>query len=139
MQWALLASLDLTDIRVWPMLTRATVPCGLPKAPLIPVCRRSAPAHDNILLIRRTWKGWTRILMWKPSLPTVLTKYLLAQIRAASSASDESCSYSSETRWTHSGNSSTFALLRPKSKILIFGSIFLTWNYNQMSAIFWLC
>lgn len=105
------------------MLTRATVPCGLPKAPLIPVCRRSAPAHDNILLIRKTWKGWTRILMWKPSLPMVLTRYLLAQIRAASRASEDSCSYSSETRWTQSGKSSTFALLRPKSKILILASI----------------
>ncbi len=123
MQAALFESLARTDMSGWPMLTRATVPNGLPKAPLIPVCRRSAPAHDNILLIRMTWNGCTRILMWKASLPMVLTRYLLAQIRAASRASDESCSYSSETKWTQSGKSSTFALLRPKSKILIFGSI----------------
>ena len=48
--------------------------------------------------------------------------YLLAQIRAASSASEESCSYSLETMWMQSGNSSTLARLRPRSKIRIFGS-----------------
>ena len=47
---------------------------------------------------------------------------LLAQIRAASSASDESCSYSFDTICTHSGNSSTLARLRPKSKMRILGS-----------------
>ena len=49
----------------------------------------SAPAHESILLIRRTWKGWTRIRMWNDSFPEVLTMYLLAQIRAASRASEE--------------------------------------------------
>ena len=83
----------------------------------------SAPAHDNILLIRLMWKGWGRILMWKASLPKCFTRYLFAQIRPASRASDESCSYSSDTRWIHNGNSSTPALLRPKSKIRIFESI----------------
>ena len=34
---ALLPSLVLTDMMTWPMLTRATVPWGLPKAPRIPV------------------------------------------------------------------------------------------------------
>jgi hypothetical protein len=43
-----------TERRIWPMLTRATVPFGLPQAPRIPVCSLSAPAHDNILLIRTT-------------------------------------------------------------------------------------
>jgi hypothetical protein len=43
-----------TDKRIWPMLTRATVPFGLPQAPRIPVCSLSAPAQDNILLIRTT-------------------------------------------------------------------------------------
>ena len=122
MQWALCVSLARTDMIGWPMLTRATVPNGLPNAPLIPVCRRSAPAHDNILLMRMTWNGWTRMRMWNASLPQNLTRYLLAQIRAASSASDDSCSYSSDTRWTHSGNSSTRALLRPKSKMRILAS-----------------
>ena len=42
-------------ITIWPMATRANKPLGLPKAPRIPVCRRSAPAHVNILLMRRTW------------------------------------------------------------------------------------
>ena len=64
----------------------------------------SAPAHDNILLILRTWKGWTLIRMWNWSLPQFFTMYLLAQIRAASRASLDSCSYSSETRWTQRGN-----------------------------------
>ena len=61
-------------------------------------------------------------LMWKPSLPQFLTRYLLAQMRPASSASDDSCSYSSDTKWTHKGKSSTDAFLRPKSKMRIFGS-----------------
>lgn len=37
------------------MLTRATEPLGLPQAPRIPVCSLSAPAQDNILLMRTTW------------------------------------------------------------------------------------
>ena len=48
--------------------------------------------------------------------------YLLAQIRAASRASDDSCSYSLETMWTQRGNSSTLARLRPRSKMRILGS-----------------
>lgn len=83
----------------------------------------SAPAQDNILLMRLTWKGCKRTRRWKASLPQFFTKYLLAQIRPASKASDESCSYSSEIRCTQSGNSSTRAFLRPKSKIRIFGSV----------------
>lgn len=50
------------------------------------VTHLSAPAHDNILLMRMTWKGCSRMRMWKPSLPQVFTMYLLAQIRAASRA-----------------------------------------------------
>lgn len=45
----------LTESRIWPMFTRATVPLGLPHAPRMPVCSLSAPAHDNILLMRTTW------------------------------------------------------------------------------------
>merc|ERR1711997_555340 len=60
--------------------------------------------------------------MWKASLPAILVMYLLQQIRAASSASDDNCSYSSETKLTHFGNSSTPSFFFPKSKILIFGS-----------------
>ena len=66
----------LTDNRIWPMFTRATVPLGLPQAPRIPVCSLSAPAHDSILLIRTTWYGWARTRRWKPSLPATLTRYL---------------------------------------------------------------
>jgi hypothetical protein len=88
----------------------------------IPWTHLSAPAQDNILLILTMWKGWTRTLKWKASLPAVLTMYLLAQIRAASRASDESCSYSSETRWQQKGKSLTLALFRPRSKIRILGS-----------------
>ena len=36
------------------MFTRATVPLGLPHAPRMPVCSLSAPAQDNILLMRTT-------------------------------------------------------------------------------------
>merc|ERR1719436_603794 len=60
--------------------------------------------------------------MWNPSLPQFLTRYLLQQMRPASRASEESCSNSSETKWTDRGNSSTPAFLRPRSKILILGS-----------------
>merc|ERR1719436_82277 len=52
-----------TDIKTWPILTRAAVPYDFPKAPRIPVESRSAPAHDNVLLIRNTWKGCGRTLM----------------------------------------------------------------------------
>ena len=41
------------------MATRAHRPWGFPKAPRMPVCRRSAPAHESILLMRSTWKGCT--------------------------------------------------------------------------------
>lgn len=51
-----------------------------------------------------------------------LETYLLAQIRAASRASEDSCSYSLETMWTQRGNSSTLARLRPRSKMRILGS-----------------
>merc|ERR1719383_1539010 len=43
--------------------------------------------------------------MWNWSLAVCFTMYLLQQIRPASRASADSCSYSSETRWTHSGDS----------------------------------
>ena len=52
----------------------------------------------------------------------MILSYLLAQIRAASRASEDSCSYSLETMWTQRGNSSTLARLRPRSKIRILGS-----------------
>merc|ERR1719230_1281723 len=67
-------------------------------------------------------KRCTLTRMWKASFPTFFTMYLLAQILAASNASPESCSNSSEMRWTQHGNSSTPALLRPMSYILILGS-----------------
>merc|ERR1719495_1299539 len=60
--------------------------------------------------------------MWNWSLAVCFTMYLLQQMRPASRASADSCSYSSETRWTHRGNSSTPAFLRPRSKIRILGS-----------------
>ena len=44
-----------TESKIWPMFTRATVPLGLPHAPRMPVCSLSAPAQDNILLMRTTW------------------------------------------------------------------------------------
>lgn len=67
---------------------------GLPKAPRMPVCSRSAPAHESILLMRSTWKGCTRMRRWKASLPANLTMYLLPAMRAASSASLDTFSFS---------------------------------------------
>jgi len=122
MTWASFWSRTRQDMIGCPMCTRATVPWALPKAPLIPVWSLSAPAHDNILLILLTWKGWHRTRKWKASFPQFLTRYLLAQIRPASRASEDSCSYSLEIMWMHSGKSSTRAFFLPKSKILIFGS-----------------
>jgi hypothetical protein len=37
--WCLFWSRTRTDMMGWPMLTRATLPWGFPKAPRIPVCR----------------------------------------------------------------------------------------------------
>lgn len=115
-------SLVRTLNRICPILTLATVPFGFPHAPRIPVCKRSAPAQLNILLMRTTWYGCARTRRWNPSFPATFTRYLFAQMRAASSASEDSCSYSLETMCTHRGNSSTLARLRPRSKIRIFGS-----------------
>lgn len=58
----------------------------------------------------------------RPCLEGAGRTYLFAQIRAASRASEDSCSYSLETMWTQRGNSSTFARLRPRSKMRILGS-----------------
>ena len=43
--------------------------------------------------------------------------YLLAQMWAASRASEESCSYSSDPMWPQRGNSSSFAFFRITSKM----------------------
>ena len=45
-----------------PMLTRAQVPVSLPKAPCIPVCRRSAPAHPGLQACPclRAWPWYKR-------------------------------------------------------------------------------
>uniref|UniRef100_A0A6B0U7Z7 Putative secreted protein n=1 Tax=Ixodes ricinus TaxID=34613 RepID=A0A6B0U7Z7_IXORI len=72
--------------------------------------------------MRMTWKGWRRMRRWKASLPQVFTRYLLAQMRPVSRASEEICSHSLEMRCTHRGNSSTLAFLRARSKMRIFGS-----------------
>lgn len=87
-------SLQRMDMRICPMATRAQVPFGLPKAPRIPCCRRSAPAHESILLMRSTWYGCTRTRRWKVSFPAFLVMYLLAAIRAASRASLPTFSFS---------------------------------------------
>ena len=76
------------------MPTRAAVPYALPYAPRMPVCRRSAPAHVSILLMRSTEKGCTRMRMWYASLPAFLMRYLLHATRAASSASEQMFSFS---------------------------------------------
>ena len=113
--WWLLLSLQRTERRTCPIATLAQVPCGLPKAPLIPVWSLSAPAHESILLIRRTWKGWTLTLKWKASFPANLAMYLLQAIRAASRASLETFSFSQDTKCTQNGNSSTPFLFIPTS------------------------
>jgi len=106
------------------------------------VTHRSAPAQDNILLIRITWNGCKRTRRWKASLPQDFTRYLLAQMRPASNASEDICSNSSDTKWIHNGSSSTFAFFRPRSKIRIFGSNISTPlkvvnHNNNMPLKFW--
>lgn len=113
--WLPLLSLQRTDRRTCPILTLAHVPWGFPKAPLIPVWSRSAPAHDNILFIRNTWKGCTLTLRWKASFPAYLAIYLLHAMRAASRASLDTFSFSQLTRWTQKGNSSTPFFFIPTS------------------------
>ena len=81
-----------------------------------------SPAQDNVLLMCITWKGWSRTRIWKPSSPQLFIMYLFAQIQAASRASEESCSYSSDTVWPQSGNSSTFTFFHPRSKMGISAS-----------------
>ena len=57
-------SLVRMESMIWPMAMRAAVPCTLPNAPRMPVCRRSAPAQESILLMRRQWKGCMRTRRW---------------------------------------------------------------------------
>ena len=54
--------LNLALRSTWPMLTRAQVPVSLPKAPCIPVCRRSAPAHPGLQACPclRAWPWYKR-------------------------------------------------------------------------------
>merc|ERR1719263_778213 len=74
--------------------TLADLQRALPKAPLIPCWSLYAPAQESILLILTTCHGWTLILMWKFSLPTLTVMYLLQAILAASRASEVICSFS---------------------------------------------
>ena len=120
--WGRSLAWHLMEMRMVPMATLAHLPTGLPKAPLMPVWSLSAPAHESILLILRTCQGWTLVLMWKASLPALLVMYLLQAILAASRASDETYSFSPETRWIQQGNSLYAAFFLPMSYILIFES-----------------
>lgn len=71
----------------------------------------SAPAHESILLMRSTWNGWARMRMWKLSFPANLVMYLFADTRAASRASEVSCSFSSDTYIT-GGKTTTIKTIR---------------------------
>merc|ERR1712165_269465 len=52
--------------------------------------------------------------MWKESLPQFLTRYLLQQVRPASSASEDSCSSSSDTKVDREGELVHAGLLASK-------------------------
>merc|ERR1719183_643424 len=116
------ASLARTLRSAWPMETRAARSMGLPYEWRMPDESRSAPAQESILFWRITWNGCARVRMWYASLPQFLIRYLLHATRAASSAFDEICSFSSDTRCATNGNWSTDAFLFPQSKMRIFGS-----------------
>lgn len=68
-----------------------------------PVWSVSALAQDHVLLVRLMWKGRAALGCENPSLPQLVTMYLLAQTRAVSSASEESSSCSSDTTWPQRG------------------------------------
>ena len=72
----------------------------------MPVCRRSAPAHERLLLIRSTWKGCGLTWMRKKSLPALAIMNLLAAMRAGSNASLDKCCHSSHTTCIADGKSS---------------------------------
>ena len=76
-----------------------------------PLTYLSAPAHESILLIRSTWNGWTRMRRWKASFPAFLVMYLLHAIRAASSASLDTFSFSQLHAGKHTRNQPTLPLL----------------------------
>src|ERR1700722_1582017 len=67
-------------------------------------------------------KGASKCLVRLNHNATRCETHLLAQIRAASRASELNCSYSFDTKWMQRGNSSTPAFFRPRSKIRILGS-----------------
>ena len=117
---ALLASLVRTEIKTWPMSTRATVPTGLPKAPRIPVCKRSAPAQLNILLIRKTWKDGHEHAYGSYPYRQPCWYNLLAAIWAASKLHWKFV-HVHQRPSGHRAEFVTASLLRPKSKIRIWG------------------
>ena len=115
----LFCSLVQMDIVTWPTWTLATVPWGFPEAPHIPVWSLSAPGQDRT----PCWWGWCgRVELHLDVKATFATPfhhflYLLAQIWAASTVLEESCSYSSDPMWPQRGNSSSFAFFRTMSKM----------------------
>ncbi|KAK7797615.1 hypothetical protein U0070_024982, partial [Myodes glareolus] len=95
---------------------------GLPKGTTHTCLEPVSPSTGQHLVDSEDMKRVKPHSNMKAILATLFTMYLLAQIRAASRASEESCSYSSDTMWSQSGNSSTFAFFCPKSKMRILAS-----------------
>ena len=99
---------------------------------------RSAPAHESILLMRMTWNGWIRTRIWKPSLPIDFTRCLLAQIRPASSASEDSYNNGSISKWWHkisfNPEERIFEVVYSQNK----GAYFLTWE-EEKKFLPWIC
>ena len=105
----------------WPMWILATVSWGFPKAPRIPAWSLSAPAQDNLLLTRMTWKGWscTRV---KTISATAFHHVLVCTNTGSRQGFRGELLCSSDTMWPKNGNSSTLAFLSPKSNMQILAS-----------------
>lgn len=116
---SLFCSLVQMDMMTWPRWTLVTV-LGLRKALCIP--GRSQSDLDQTTSCSSGWQvkgGASLAYESHPPSPQLFTKYLLAQIQAASGAVEEWCSYSSDTMRPQNGNSSTFAFFCPKKSLWI--------------------
>lgn len=67
----------------------------------------------------------------KVILATTPYQVFVGTSRGSLCASEENCSYSSDTMWPQSGNSSTFAFFRPKSMMQILVSIMARHGRNE--------
>ena len=103
------------------MWSLATVPWGFPKAPRIPVWSLISSSARQHLVDADDMEGVELHSDAKTIFATAF-HHVLGTNTGSLQGLEESCSYSSDTMWPQSGNSSTLAFLRPKSKMPILAS-----------------